>query len=87
MHSNFEVWGKELFKAVCPGKNKLVGWDEWVKRVVKSVDVFGEGNVNPNFVAGVEMAKPFGFTDVDAAVKSTSEGLGLPYVARRRLQV
>ena len=33
------------------------------------------GNVVPNFVAGVEMAKPYGFTDVDEAVKSTSEGL------------
>jgi hypothetical protein len=74
VHSNMEVWGKEMFKNVCPGKYRYVGWEEWIKRVVKSVDVFGEGNVNPNFVAGVEMAKPFGFTDVDAAVKSTAEG-------------
>jgi hypothetical protein len=74
VHSNPEVWGKEMFKNVCPGKYAYVGWEEWIKRVVKSVDVFGEGNVNPNFVAGVEMAKPFGFTDVDAAVKSTAEG-------------
>jgi len=74
VHSNPEVWGKDLFKEVCPGKNKYVGWDEWIKRVVKSVDVFGEGCVNPNFVAGIEMAKPFGFTDVDEAIKSTSEG-------------
>lgn len=74
VHCNPEVWGEEMFKAVCPGKNKYVGWDKWIKRVVKSVDVFGEGNVNPNFVAGVEMAKPFGFKDVDQAVKSTTEG-------------
>jgi hypothetical protein len=74
VHSNPEVWGKDLFRVVCPGKDKYVGWDEWIKRVVKSVDIFGEGNVNPNFVAGVEMAKPFGFKDVDEAVKSTSEG-------------
>jgi len=76
VHCNPEVWGKDLFEIVCPGKSKYVGWDEWIKRVVKSVDVFGEGNVNPNFVAGVEMAQPFGFKDVDEAVKSTSEGFG-----------
>ena len=74
VHSNPEVWGKDLFKMVCPGKDKYVGWDEWIKRVVKSVDIFGEGGVTPNFVAGVEMAKPFGFKDVDEAVRSTSEG-------------
>ena len=29
----------------------------------------------PNFVAGVEMAKPFGFETVDEAIASTTEGL------------
>jgi len=74
VHSNPEVWGKDLFKIVCPGKDKYVGWDEWIKRVVKSVYIFGEGSVTPNFVAGVEMARPFGFKEVDEAVKSTAEG-------------
>ncbi|HEY3206675.1 MAG TPA: hypothetical protein VGJ58_06965, partial [Gaiellaceae bacterium] len=31
--------------------------------------------VIPNFVAGVEMAKPFGFTDIGEAIASTVEGL------------
>ena len=31
--------------------------------------------VIPNFVAGVEMAKPFGFETVDEAIASTTEGL------------
>jgi len=31
--------------------------------------------VIPNFVAGVEMAKPFGFATVDEAIASTVEGL------------
>lgn len=39
------------------------------------MDVFGEGNVCPNLVAGVEMSQPHGFKDVDEAVKSTGEGL------------
>ncbi len=74
-HANIEVWDKNLFKIICPGKDRHVGWDEWVRRLVESVDVFGEGNVTPNFVAGVEMAQPYGFKDVASAVKSTTQGL------------
>ncbi len=73
-HPNIEVWDKNLFEIICPGKNRFVGRDEWIKRTVEAVDVFGEGNVTPAFVAGVEMAKPWGFKTVSEAVKSTSEG-------------
>jgi len=31
--------------------------------------------VIPNFVAGVEMARPFGFASIDEAIASTTEGL------------
>ncbi len=37
--------------------------------------VFGEGNVVAGFVAGVEMAQPWGFKEVDEAVKSTTNGM------------
>jgi hypothetical protein len=74
-HANIEVWDKHLFGTICPGKTKFVGRDEWVRRVLESVDVFGEGNVLPTLVAGVEMSQPHGFTDVDEAVASTAEGL------------
>lgn len=73
-HANIEVWDPHLFKWICPGKEKLVGRDEWIRRVVKSVEVFGEGNVVPVFVQGVEMAQPYGFKTVDEAVKSNMEG-------------
>ncbi len=73
-HANIEVWDARLWKIICPGKEQFVGHDEWIRRVVDSVNVFGEGNVTPNFVQGIEMAQPWGFTDVDEAVKSTREG-------------
>jgi len=73
-HAQLEVWDKNLFKILCPGKEKYVGWDEWVRRTVDAVDVFGEGNVTPGLVAGVEMCQPYGFKDVASAIKSTSEG-------------
>jgi len=74
-HSNIEVWDKKLFEIICPGKNEEIGRDEWIKRVNESVDVFGTGSVCPTFVTGVEMAQPFGFKNVDDAVKSLTEGL------------
>ncbi len=74
IYPNVEVWGRELFEKICPGKAKRVGWDEWIRRVVDSVEIMGAGGVSPNFVAGVEMAKPYGYRDVDEAVHHTLEG-------------
>jgi len=74
IESNIEVWDPKLFKLICPGKDRFVGRDEWIERVIRSVDVFGEGRVCPNFVTGVEMAKPWGFRDVESAVESTLGG-------------
>ncbi|MBW1711838.1 MAG: radical SAM protein, partial [Deltaproteobacteria bacterium] len=58
---NYEVWDPELFKILCPGKEKFIGREEWIRRSVEAVDIFGAGSVSPNFVAGVEMAQPWGF--------------------------
>ena len=74
-HPNYEVWDRRLFELYCPGKERYVGRDEWHKRILDSADVFGARNVIPNFVAGVEMAEPSGFTTVDEAIASTTEGL------------
>ncbi len=71
---NIEVWDKKLFKWICPGKERFIGYDEWIRRVIRAVDFWGRGRVNPNFVIGVEMAKPGGFEDISSAVKSTAGG-------------
>lgn len=71
---NMEVWDRRLFRIICPGKEKYVGYDEYIRRLIEGAEVFGEGRVIPNFVTGVEMAKPFGFNEVDAAVESNLEG-------------
>jgi hypothetical protein len=42
---------------------------------VESTSVFGPEKVIPNFVAGVEMAQPDGYTDLFEAVESTRQGL------------
>lgn len=73
--SNFEVWDERLFKIICRGKARHIGREEWIRRMLDQVDVFGVGNVVPGFVAGVEMAQPWGFKTVEQAVASTREGM------------
>jgi hypothetical protein len=74
-HPNYEVWDKRLFSLISPGKERYVGREEWHRRILDAAEVFGPGNVIPNFVAGVELARPFGFETIDEAIASTVEGL------------
>jgi len=74
-HPNYEIWDRELFAKMCPGKDRYVGRDEWMRRIVDAATVFEPQYVIPNFVAGIEMAKPYGYDDVEVAVRSTQEGL------------
>jgi hypothetical protein len=74
-HPNYEVWDKRLFSIISPGKERYVGREEWHRRIFDAAEVFGARNVIPNFVAGVELAKPFGFRTIDEAIASTTEGL------------
>lgn len=71
---NMEVWDERLFKALCPGKERHVGREAYLRRMAEAVDIFGEGNVTTNLVSGVEMSQPYGFQEVDAAVRSTAQG-------------
>jgi hypothetical protein len=73
--SNFEVWDEDLFEIISPGKARHIGRNEWIRRMLDQVDIFGVGHVIPGFVAGVEMAQPWGFKTVKEAVRSTTEGL------------
>jgi hypothetical protein len=74
-HPNFEIWDKRLFELYCPGKARYIGRDEWLRRILDAAAIFGPNGVIPNFVAGVEMASPTGFSSIDEAIKSTAEGL------------
>jgi len=74
-HPNYEVWDKRLFSLISPGKERYVGREEWHRRIFDAAEVFGPRYVIPNFVAGVEMAKPVGFATIDEAIASTTEGL------------
>lgn len=74
-HPNFEVWDQRLFEKLCPGKERFVGRDEWMKRIIDAAEIFEAKNVIPNFVAGIELSTPHGYTNYKDALKSTQEGL------------
>ncbi|MBI4330844.1 MAG: hypothetical protein HY673_06160 [Chloroflexi bacterium] len=74
MHMNMEVWDERLFNIFCPGKAKLIGHEEWIRRLIKGAEIFGRGNVTTQFVAGLEILQPWGFKEVHSAVKNTLQG-------------
>ncbi len=52
---NTEVWGKEYFELVCPGKvDACGGYDNWINAIEYAVEVFGKGKVRSNFVCGLQ---------------------------------
>ncbi|MDR1977786.1 MAG: hypothetical protein LBQ42_03535 [Synergistaceae bacterium] len=72
--ADIEVLDKELFKWICPGKAKEIGYEGWKERLFRAVEVFGPGNVNTGVVSGVELAQPHGFkTENEALASSLAE--------------
>jgi hypothetical protein len=52
---NIEIWDKNIFRAICPGKDKRNGgWRHWLDALEYSAEVFGKGNTQTNLVAGLE---------------------------------
>lgn len=51
---NLEIWSKPLFKAICPGKHRYVGYDRWIQSLETAVGMWGPGKVYSAMVAGVE---------------------------------
>lgn len=71
--ADIEVLNEKLFNWICPGKAEWIGYREWKNRLIEAVAIFGRGNVNTGIVAGVEFAKPHGFSSENAALKATLE--------------
>lgn len=50
-----EIWDKNIFKTICPGKeSECGGWQHWVDALEYAVKVFGKGKVRTGFVSGIE---------------------------------
>lgn len=70
---DLEVWDAKLWESVIPGKARAVGREEWLRRLVRAVEIFGRGRVATNFVAGIELAAPNGFRTPEEAIESHRE--------------
>jgi hypothetical protein len=52
---NVEIWNKDIWNAICPGKrNHCGGWEHWIEALEYAVSVFGRGRVASNIVGGIE---------------------------------
>jgi hypothetical protein len=53
--TNLEIWDENIFKAICPGKDKLCGGHQhWIDVLKEEVQVFGKGKVRTCLVGGLE---------------------------------
>ena len=64
---NLEVWSEPLFARVCPGKQRFVGYGNWLRALEQAVTRFGAGNVYTAMVAGIELEPEHGMTWEQAA--------------------
>lgn len=56
---NLEIWSEPLFEKVCPGKNKFVGYQQWIASLENAVSLWGRGRVYSAMVAGIELEPEF----------------------------
>jgi hypothetical protein len=53
--TNMEIWDRNIFKTICPGKEQICGGrDNWIRVLEYEAQVFGRGSVRSTFVAGIE---------------------------------
>ena len=51
---NIEVYDRKLFSVICPGKEKIYGYDRYFEALQQAKEVFGFRNVYCGFVGGLE---------------------------------
>lgn len=52
---NLECYNPDFFRAICPGKQELIGYDKYRQALRAAVDIFGAGGrVFSGFIAGIE---------------------------------
>ncbi len=64
---NLEIWSEKLFAQVCPGKNRYVGYNDWIAALEFAVTLWGRGRVYSAMVAGVELEPEYDMKWGDAA--------------------
>ncbi|MDR1621570.1 MAG: hypothetical protein LBS00_04265 [Synergistaceae bacterium] len=70
--ANLEIGDPKWFEAVCPGKAKAVGYENWIHALEYATEIFGKtGRVRSHLVAGIEPAR----TLLDAVRRLAEKGI------------
>ena len=71
---NLEVFGKELFEEICPGKAWSVGYEAWLRSLEQAAKLWGLGHVYSAMVSGVELEPRYGGLSVEDACRRCLQG-------------
>ncbi|MDO8672083.1 MAG: hypothetical protein Q7O66_11725 [Dehalococcoidia bacterium] len=69
-----EVWDRNLFAEIVPGKAKRMPHEGWLEAIVNAVDIFGPGNVGVKVISGLTLIPENGHKTWQEAVASHIEG-------------
>jgi hypothetical protein len=51
---NLEVFGRDTYRKICPGKARTISYDDFKNSLKSSASVFGAGNARTNIVFGIQ---------------------------------
>ena len=51
---HLEIFDREIFKDLCPGKERMIGWDRFVDALKYAASLFPSGTVSTNLIVGLE---------------------------------
>ncbi len=54
LNYSLEIFDRDLFAKICPGKNNFFGYDRFIQSFKEAVEIFGKGKMYVNFVGGLE---------------------------------
>ncbi|MDH3975915.1 MAG: hypothetical protein OEV42_16700 [Deltaproteobacteria bacterium] len=54
---HMEIFNKEIFKKLCPGKEKEIGWERFAEALNYAAGIFPSGTVSSNLIVGLEPAE------------------------------
>ncbi|MCX7877473.1 MAG: radical SAM protein [Ignavibacteria bacterium] len=54
---NIEIWDKELFSEICPGKQRRIGRERWIQSLFEARDLLKPARALSSFVVGLEPAE------------------------------
>lgn len=75
-----EVWGKDFFNAICPGKAETGGgYENYIRAIDYALEVFGKGRVRTQFVAGLQ-PKEYVIDGLETLAAKGAVALALPWI-------